>query len=46
MTYHKPEIELLGEAVCIIHGRKWNVLIDGPNQDNGVVIVPVYELDE
>ena len=47
MTYNKPTIEVLGEAVSVIHGYKI-----GPSPVDGDLTVgtftnpPAYELDE
>ena len=44
MSYHKPDIELLGEAICIIEGIKENIGAEGPYV--GTIVVPAYELDQ
>lgn len=47
MTYCKPEIIVLGDAVRVIHGVKW--LPVWPDPDEGLAFTlaaPAYELDE
>ncbi len=47
MTYNKPTIEVLGNAVRVIEGPTKNTTsVDGPNQATGQVIAPAYDLDE
>ncbi len=46
MTYNKPTIEVLAEAVRAIQGRKNQSLQDGFPAVQGTVIAPAYELDE
>ncbi len=45
MTYNKPTIEVLGEAVRVIQGRKNTTSVDGPDSTTGT-IVAASELDE
>ncbi len=44
MTYNKPTIEVLGEAVHVIQGQKDLQQVDSPS--TGATIAPAYELDE
>ncbi len=47
MTYSKPTIVALGEALCVIHGVKVGASFDGPPPyGTGVPAPPAYELDE
>ena len=45
MTYNKPTIEVLGEAVRVIQGGKVALGTDGDNLPNAIVN-PTYDLDE
>ncbi len=50
MTYNKPQIDVLGEAVRVIQQHKDNeATTDGTPPQNGALVQfppPAYELDE
>ena len=46
MSYSKPKVETLGEAVLLIQGTKTGPDFDGPPPYGTPCPVPAYELDE
>jgi hypothetical protein len=44
MTYNKPTVEVLGDAVAVIQSSKSFSTGDGGNPDH--IVPPAYELDE
>ncbi len=42
MTYNKPSVEVLGEAISSIQGNKPNVV----HTDSAKTGIPAYDLDE